>query len=41
MSLRMQALLRRDFDAGIVGGHYLVADLPTAAHQRVVDLNRR
>jgi predicted nucleic acid-binding protein len=32
---------RQAFYAGIVGGHYLVADLPTAAYPRVVDLNRR
>ncbi len=41
LSQRLGSKSRLTFYAGIVEGYYLVADLPTAAYGRVVELNRR
>lgn len=38
---RLGAKSRFTFYAGIVEGYYLIADVPTAAYARVVDLNRQ
>jgi uncharacterized protein len=38
---RLGARSRFTFYQGIVGGYYLIADLPTAAYSRVADLNRQ
>jgi predicted nucleic acid-binding protein len=38
---RLGSASRRAFYAGIVDGHYLVADLPTKEYARVAELNRR
>jgi hypothetical protein len=38
---RLGAKSRQAFYAGIVEGHYLVADLPRDAYARVAELNRR
>ena len=38
---RLGAKSRLTFYAGIVGGYYLVADLPKESYGRVADLNRR
>jgi predicted nucleic acid-binding protein len=41
MGYRLGARSRLTFYAGIVDGHYLVADLPKDAYARVAELNRR
>jgi predicted nucleic acid-binding protein len=41
LSVRLGAKSRQTFYAGIVGGAYLVVDLPRAAYARVADLNRQ
>lgn len=38
---RLGARSREAFYSGIVDGHYLVADVPTAGYARVAELNRR
>jgi predicted nucleic acid-binding protein len=38
---RLGPASRYPFYAGIVEGHYLIADVPTAAYGRIVELNRR
>ena len=38
---RLGTKSRFTFYAGIVEGYYLIADVPTAAYARVVDLNRQ
>ncbi len=41
LGARLGAKSRLAFYAGIVDGHYLVADVPREAYQRIVELNRR
>ncbi len=41
LGARLGAKSRFAFYAGVVEGHYLVADVPREAYQRIVDLNRR
>ena len=41
LGARLGAKSRLAFYAGIVEGHYLVADVPKNAYQRIVHLNRR
>jgi predicted nucleic acid-binding protein len=41
LNYRLGAGSRRVFYAGIVDGHYLVADLPRDGYARVAELNRR
>jgi len=41
LGARLGAKSRLTFYAGIVQGHYLVADVPREAYQRIADLNRR
>lgn len=41
LGVRLGEASRMTFYAGIVGGHFFVADLPRAAYARVVDINRQ